>query len=185
MAADGCVCIALVAPGSVEAEVGRLQARIAAGQGPVSVQALPPLVPIGFLPEAAVEGGAPAARAFLSSVERSVRAPWRVQVGSLFWQEGYLFLGIDSGGLWEQACAAAGTRAVTGFFPCAEGFFLGCGDATKAQREAIGTASLPLSFSSATIALVRLSSPHGAAAYWREVYWETIEERPLRGRRET
>jgi len=190
MQADRCVCAALCAPGSVEAEVGRLQARIFEQYGLASAQALPPLVPLGFIedelaPNPGRRGGA---RALLDGVQRSVRAPWQMSGGSLEWHEGYLFLTLDTGQAWTQAresLRALAHMAEPGFFPAAEGFFLGCGDAPVEQRSSMRLETPRISTSSATITLLRLSAPSGAAEFWREVYWEILEERPLRGRRET
>jgi len=188
MPPDSCLCLALFAPGSVDAEVGRLQATIFREQGLASAHAVPPLVPIGFVRDGDAAEGLPAgeARTLLAGVEGAVTAPWRAGTAGLRWHEGFLFLGMESGTLWAQAreaLRARGAFAEPGFFPCAEGFLLGCGDATDAQRASIRLEPPRLAFSSATIALVRLSSPFGSGGYWREVYWETLEERPLRGRR--
>jgi len=191
MPSTDCLCVALFAPGSVDAEVGRLQASIFAEHGIASAHAVPPLVPIGFVRDLAAAREGPLsepreARTFLAAVERSVGAPWRAVVASQRWHEGFLFLSVESGALWAQAREALRARiAEPGFFPAVEGFFLGCGDATDAQRASIRCELPRLSFSSATIALVRFSSPFDAAGYWREVRWETLAEQPLRGRRAT
>jgi hypothetical protein len=41
-----------------------------------------------------------------------------------------------------------------------------------------------MSFSSSDIALVAVRA-EGSGPWWRDVYWERIDERPLRGRRTT
>jgi hypothetical protein len=76
--------------------------------------------------------------------------------------------------------AAADTEPL---FPVAEGFFAGCGDASRAQRALIDPPVPQLSFSSATLALVAVSSARGRSEWWRAVTWEFLESRPLRGRR--
>jgi hypothetical protein len=169
-----------------------MQARVFREHGIASAHALPPFVPIGFIeddfPPAPSGRGGPKAQALLAAIEKSVTAPWRVSVGSLQWIDGFLFLTLDSGGLWTQAREAllgAAALAEPGFFPAAEGFFFGCGDATESQRKSIRLEVLPLSFTSAAIVLVRLSSPAGVREFWREAYWESHAERPLRGRRKT
>ena len=71
-----------------------------------------------------------------------------------------------------------------GLFPVTEGIFLGCGEATSAQRDSVKVRPLGTAFSSCTIAVLRISTPRGRQEWWREVYWEVLEQRPLRGRRE-
>jgi hypothetical protein len=173
--------VALVAPGSVEAEVGRLQARLFAAHGLVSVQALPPLIPVSFV--------APGARTrgLLPELDRSIRAPWRIRVTGTQWVEGSLYLGVDSAGAW----AALRTRAQElcgaeppSLFPAAEGFFLGCGEAAPEERDRIRPAAPAASFTSCVVALVRIETAQEAGMWWREVYWEIAEQKPLRGRRE-
>jgi hypothetical protein len=169
-----------------------MQARLFAEYGLASGQALPPVVPIGFVEDDFFSDttgrGESKARALLERVEKSVRAPWRARAGALIWREGFLFLGIDSGAAWTQAREAlrgAAPLAEPGLFPAAEGFFLGCGEANDVQRASIRLEVPRLSFSSATITLLRIASPAGAREFWREVYWESLGERPLRGRRGT
>jgi len=93
--------VALVAPGSVEAEVGRLQASLFAAHGLVSAQALPPLIPVSF-----IIPGAPT-RGLLVELNHCISAPWRIRVTGTQWVEGSLYLGVDSAGTW----AALRTRA--------------------------------------------------------------------------
>jgi hypothetical protein len=174
---------AIVPPGSVEAEVGRLQEGIFSTHGILSAQALPPIVPLSFLPM----GTAPVG--FLGSLERTVRAPWRMRSSGFSWAEGFLFLSMDSAGLWTALRAAAlsmlcaGGPEPRGLFPLREGFFLGCGEATADQRERVRLATPDLAFTSADLALLRIEAPRGTEDWWRELHWETIDQRPLRGRR--
>ncbi|MGA2974028.1 MAG: hypothetical protein ABSF77_01830 [Spirochaetia bacterium] len=172
--------LALMAPGSVEAELGRLQAGIFAEHGLVSAQALPPLIPIAFLPDAYPQG-------MLFKLDKAVRAGWRMSVTGPAWVEGFLYMGVASGGTWaglrERALALRGAERQP-LFPPAEGFFMGCGDASPEQRPLIHPAAPAISFTSGAIAILSISSPRGINEWWRELYWETVEERPLRGRRE-
>jgi hypothetical protein len=171
--------VALIVPGSVEAELGRVQAAVFSEHGLVSAVALPPLIPVAFPPE--VPGD------LLATLDRSVAAPWRIRVTGPLWTESALYLGIDSGGMWgtlrRQALALCDPEPAAPFIP-AEGIFMGCGDASLEQRNAITPAAPSLSFSSSEIAILRLDFPHGGGGWWREVYWEFLEQRPLRGRRE-
>jgi hypothetical protein len=174
--------VALAAPGSVEAALGRLQAEIFSRYGLASAQAMPPLIPVAFLPlEASTRG-------LLGRLNDSVRAPWSIRTTGCEWAEEYLYVGVGSGGAWAalrartlEACGAEPSR----LFPVREGFFMGCGDATPAQRDTIRPAVPPAVFSSSDLVLMSIERPLGRGAWWREVYWETIEQRPLRGRRET
>lgn len=173
--------VALAAPGSVEAALGKLQAGILAEHGLASAQALPPLIPVAFLPT-----GAPT-RGLLGSLNESVRAPWSMRTTGIAWVENFLYVGIDSGGTWAVLRAQTLERCGTEpgpLFPAREGFFIGCGDATHAQRELIRPAVPSVAFSSSDLALVSIESPLGQGAWWRELYWEIFEQRPLRGRRE-
>ena len=170
--------LALLAPGSIEAEVGRLQGRIFSQYGLASALALPPLIPVAFLPaDFAVRG-------LLDALNRSVRSPYRIDTGLAVWEAGALFLSVDSGGLWSglrEGAHALGVGACDGPFPVFEGFFLGCGDATAAQREAIRPAQPSLGFTSSALALIGIGTPKGTLEWWREVYCETLEQKPLRG----
>jgi hypothetical protein len=174
-----CSLVAIVAPGSVEAGIGRVQAAVFAEHGLASAAALPPLIPVAFLAEAAPRG-------FLAAVSRSVSAPWQVRTTQAAWVQEWLYLSVSSDGMWSSVRASALSLAAAEpdpLFPAGEGFFAGCGDATPEQRAAIDPPVPRMSFSSATIALVALSSPRGRDDWWREVTWELQETRPLRGRR--
>jgi hypothetical protein len=185
MELDSFRLVALIPPGSVQAEVGKLQAAIFSRFGAASSQALPPLIPIQFIGDA----GSP--RALLDQLDGSVGAPWRVTTRRFSWMQGHLFLEVDSGGTWSTL--AAGTRSWCAaepdvLFPQAEGFYLGCGEATPAQRDAMQgdtiIAEAPsASFSSCVVAVLGIRTPRGREQWWREVYWEMLEQRPLRGRR--
>jgi hypothetical protein len=174
-----CTLCALIAPGSVEAEVGRIQQGIFSAHGLVSAVALPPLVPIAYLASEA------RARELLGELDASVSAPWRIGIAGAVWVSGFLYLGIDSGGMWgvlrARALALRGTEPA-GPFPPDEGFFLGCPEATAEQREAIHPPAPGTRFTSGALALVRIETA-GGGPWWSEVSWETIEQRPLRGRR--
>jgi hypothetical protein len=173
--------VALAAPGSVEAALGKLQAGIFSEQGLVSAQALPPFIPVAFLPVEAPTRG------LLGSLNECVRAPWSMRTTVIQWAENFLYVGIDSGGMW--AVLRARTVEMCGaepapLFPAREGFFMGCGDATETQKELIRPAVPSAAFSSSDLMLVSIESPHGQGSWWRELYWEIVEHRPLRGRRE-
>jgi hypothetical protein len=170
--------LALIAPGSVEAEVGRLQARIFSEHGLASAVALAPLIPISFLPVDAT------LRGLLAAVDRSAASPYRIETGPVAWEAGALFLSVETGGLWKGLRAGVGVSGIAaaeGPFPVFEGFFLGCGDATEAQRETIRPSQPPLGFTSSTLALIAVETPRGSREWWREVYCETLEQKPLRG----
>lgn len=180
MQTEPVLLLALIAPGSVEAEIGRLQAGIFAEHGLVSAQAVPPLVPIAFLP-----GTFP--QDLLFKLDKAVRAGWRMSVTGPVWVEGFLYLCVASAGTWaglrESALALCGAEHQP-LFPPAEGFFMGCGDASPEQRSLIHPPAPAISFTSGAIAIASISSPRGSDEWWRELYWEIVDERPLRGRRE-
>jgi len=174
--------VALIPPGSVQSEIGRLQGELFRRFGWVSSQALPPLIPVRFI-------GPPGSdRALLDRLDAVAKAPWRMTTRRLAWIEGHLFLGIDSNGAWaalrEEARAGPGDQP-PGLFPVAEGFFLGCGEASTDRETAAATDSPAPAFSSCAIAVMEIESPCPLAEWWREVYWEVREQKPFRGRRES
>jgi hypothetical protein len=198
--------LAILAPGSIEAEVGRIQEEVFRARGFVSAIALEPLVPVAFL---AADPGEALPRGFLDGLDRAVQAPLRIAAfpaASVRWGRGALFLGLDTGGAWtalRRACtgsraAAAQVRTAAGrpgLFPVAEGFFLGCLEAAGTQRRSVARevrqiargqasrAAVPIAFSSATLAVVRITTPARGSRWWREVSCEVVAERPLRGKR--
>jgi hypothetical protein len=174
--------VALVPPGSAQAEIGRIQAEVFESTGLASSQALPPLIPVQFI----AAGGSE--RALLEDLDRATRAPWRMSTGELAWVEGHLFLRVDSMGTWSTLRARDRLQDAAdpaGLFPVSEGIFLGCGEATTAQRDALRAHPQSTTFSSCAIAVLRIRAPRGHQEWWREVYWDMLEQKPLRGRRQS
>ncbi|MGO9310626.1 MAG: hypothetical protein ACLQDL_16590 [Spirochaetia bacterium] len=172
---------ALIAPGSIESEVGKLQAALFSAHGLASAQALPPLIPIAFLDDAAR-----VTRALLAELNGSIRQGWRIRLTGPLWVEGHLYAGVDSGGAWGslraralELCGAEKAR----LFPAAEGFYLGCADAAPEEKSLIRPTVPEASFSSSTIALLSVHADFEGSTWWRDVHWEVVEERPLRGRK--
>jgi hypothetical protein len=187
--------LAILAPGSIEAEVGRIQQEIFRSRGFVSAIALEPLVPVAFL-----DAGAQLPRGLLDSLDRCVRAPLRISVASrstVRWRGGALFLGLDTGGAWSglrRECARLlrGQQAGAALFPVAEGFFLGCMEAAGDRSLAAEVRGLVAGkdggaavhgFSSATLALLSIAPGLRGARWWRDVTCEVAGEKPLRGTR--
>jgi hypothetical protein len=113
-----------------------------------------------------------------------VAGPFRICGAGMAWQQGALYLGLDTGGVWVSLRDACAGESTTGLFPAAEGFFLGCIEATAPQRKTIGAGTSLPSFSSATLAVVRIETPVGGGGkWWRDVSCSIDEERPLRGKR--
>jgi hypothetical protein len=172
--------LALLAPGSVEAAAGAIQETIFREHGLVSAIALPPIVPVAFLDAGPTRG-------FLDSLDRAVHAPYRFRTTSVLRSEGALFLGLDTGGVWaalRSACAAlVGVPEGRRLFPTAEGFFLGCLEAGEAKRQGVLPEPAAMSFSSSTLAVMRITTPARGYRWWRDVSCEIEEERPLRGKR--
>jgi len=174
--------VALAAPGSVEAALGKVQEELFSRHGLASAQALPPLITVAFLSAEAPTRG------LLGSLNDAVRAPWSIRTAGCEWAEEYLYVRVESGGVW--AALRAQTLEICGpetgrLFPVREGFFMGCGDAAPAQRDAIHPVVPAAAFSSGDLMLVSIEGPSDRRAWWRELYWEILEQRPLRGRRET
>ncbi len=184
MARPSCLLVALLPPGSVESEVGRVQEQLFAEHGLVSAMAVPPLIPVAFLPD----GETPAKT--VQGLDRSVPDGWRIRVSGSEWVQGHLFARAQSGGAWPMLRAAADTAARacadpgTGLFPVFEGFYLGCAEASEETRSAILPRIPILSFSSAALAVLRIETT-GSREWWQELHWEIIDQRRLRGRRES
>jgi hypothetical protein len=186
MARRESLLLAVLAPGSIEAAVGRAQEAIFREHGLVSAIALPPLVPVAFLAGGGGDGGGGDAlpRGFLGRVERTAHGPYLFTVTGITWKDGALFLALDSGGVWEALRAACSAEAGgTGLFPGFEGFFLGCLEADPGQRESIHVEMPDARFSSASLAVARISTPSSGESWWRDLCCTIEEERPLRGTR--
>src|SRR5689334_20470852 len=88
--------VAIIAPGSVEAGIGKVQAAVFKDHGFMSAVALPPAIPVAFLPPDAATKG------LLRDLEQGVQAPWRMRTAGLAWEQGALYLRVSSGGIWES-----------------------------------------------------------------------------------
>ncbi|HUI72688.1 MAG TPA: hypothetical protein VL354_19355 [Spirochaetia bacterium] len=161
-----------------------MQRRIFADHGLVSSVALSPLVPVAFLSK-----GEPR-RGLLATLNASVKAPYRIELGGLSWEEGWLYLCVDSGGVWSTLRAAAlegahprEAEAAPGLFPAHEGFFLGCFEARRDHHELIRPHVPTGGFTSSVLSLLRIDAAADGDAWWRSVSVEVLDEVPLRGRR--
>ncbi len=167
--------IALTAPGSVEAELGKAQNAIFASHGFVSAVALPPLIPIGFVPDGK-------GQEFIAGMRKPAHSPYVFETTALAWESGGLYLSVESGGVWDglrrELVETFGPNLERGLFPAAEGFCLGCWEAAEEQRAGIRVEFPNLRFSSCALALV--STTVGAGQWWRDVRMEIIAKRPLR-----
>ena len=172
---------ALIAPGSIEAALGKVQAALFAEHGLASAQALPPMIPVAFLDAAREVQG------LLQELNVSVISGWRMRLSGAAWTSGHLYAGVESGGTWAAVRARAlqlsGPEAGC-LFPAAEGFYLGCGDSPPELKQQIMPAVPEISFSSCTIAIVNLRTDSSQSEWWRDVSWEVLHERPFRGRKE-
>lgn len=172
--------VAVLPPGSVEAEVGKVQQGILAEHGLVSAAALPPLIPVASLPPGEQPGD------LLRSLNASVSAPWRIRLrGGTAWHGGFLFLAVDSGGLWQalRDGSPSGSAETDVLLPAFEGFFLGCGEADSRLRALIHPTVPETGFTSSRLARMIIETSGPRNAWWREVSWEIVDEIPLRGRR--
>jgi hypothetical protein len=167
--------LALLAPGSIEAEVGALQQVVFAALGSVSSIALPPLVPVRFLP-------LDASPRLPQSPGRDVPAGFAVRVTGPVRSGGHLFLGIDTGGAWPALRADDRWSDGPPLFPCFEGFILGCVESEPGSGEAVHLPPVDRRFSSMDIALMSITVPE-VGDWWEEVHWQIDDRRPLRGKR--
>jgi hypothetical protein len=163
--------IALLAPGSAEAEVSRAQNALFAASGLSSAAALPPMIPVGFV-------GETDAAARLDAIRRGVRAPYLFRSLSLRWEDGGLYLALETGGVWKSLRALGGWDE--GPFPAAEGFVMGCWEAAPETRRSIDRPIPSFSFSSCSAALVILRAAWEKRDWWRELYTEIVFRKPLR-----
>jgi len=168
--------LALLAPGSIEAEVGALQQAVFAAHGFVSAIALPPLVPVRFLP-------VDAAPRLPQVPGRGVTAGFVVRVTGPAWSDGHLFLGLETGGAWPGLRGDGRWTDGPPLFPCFEGFYLGCLESEPGSRAALAVPAMDRRFSSLDLALVSIEVPDDRADWWSEVRWQIEDRRPLRGRR--
>ncbi len=109
--------LALLVPGSIEAEIGALQQAVFAEHGLVSAIALPPLVPVRFLPV-----DAPPRLPQVPGREVAVR--FAVRVTKPAWSGGHLFVGVETDGAWAALRGDERWTDGPALFPCFEGFFL-------------------------------------------------------------
>ncbi|HET6487545.1 MAG TPA: hypothetical protein VFH83_14055, partial [Spirochaetia bacterium] len=93
--------VALSTPGSIEAAVAAAQARLFAEHGLSSSQALPPWIPVCFLPPGQAVTG------LLARVSRSAPASLAFRTTTVRWEGGWLYLMLDTGGAWQAARAEA------------------------------------------------------------------------------
>jgi len=168
--------LALLAPGSIEAEVGRLQQAVFAAHGFVSAIALMPLVPVRFLPVDAPPR--------LPQVPgREVAAGFAVRVAMPAWSGGHLFLGLETDGAWAALRGDERWSDGPALFPCFEGFFLGCAEAAPEVRGSVVVPPMDRRFSSLDITVMTIAVPDEGVDWWQEVRWQIDERRPLRGKR--
>ena len=181
MSGESYFLCALIAPGSIEAEVGRVQAALFSDHGLASAQAVPPLLPVAFLDPDRVRPG------LLSRLNHGVSAGWSARLAGCEWIEGHLYARVQSGGAWTALRAAALQECglpAGGPFPAAEGFYLGCAEAPPGSRDDMRPKVPPRAFHTAHLALVVLQTLAPGPRWWSNLHWEITEERPFRGRRE-
>ena len=164
--------IALIAPGSAEAEVSETQAALFADLGLVSAVAFPPMIPLGFVREEE-------AAARFNALEAGGASPYVFRSAGLRWEGGGLFLALESGGVWDSLRRLAGDKE-NGPFPIAEGFIMGCWEAAAETRNADLGEVPRISFSSCSAALITVLGAWDRGDWWRELYFETTLKKPLR-----
>lgn len=171
---------ALTPPGSIGAEVSLIQDRLFADFGCVSPLALPPIVPLGFLEDV------PSGRVW-DGAGRGLAGRLRIRPMQAAWSGGHLWIALDTGGIWsalQSGLAAAGPAPDGPDLPAFEGFWLGCreiaGDPDAAGR-ALRAAVPGPAFTSCSLAVLSMECASGGN-WWREVHWEVVREKPLRGK---
>lgn len=167
--------LALLAPGSIEAEVSALQQAVFSDRGCVSAIALPPLVPVRFLP-----ADTPARLPQVPG--RHVSAGFTVRSTGPAWSGGHLFLALDTGGAWSALRGDDRWTDGPPLFPCFEGFYLGCCESEPGSREVPAVPAMDRRFTSVDLAIVSITVPKDGADWWREVRWQVDDRRPLRGK---
>lgn len=176
------ILAALTPPGSIGAEIARMQDALFAAFGCASCLALPPLVPLGFL------DSVPSGRVW-DGAGRRLPARLRLRPTEAVWRAGHLWMALDTEGAWAalRGELSAGPAGDGPDLPAFEGFWLGgceiSGD-PEGSRRAAGMAAPGPAITSCSLAVLSVHCAPGAA-WWREVYWEVVREKPLRGGRET
>jgi hypothetical protein len=159
--------LALLAPGSIEAEVGALQQAVFSEHGFVSAIALPPLVPVRFLP-------LDASLRLPMAPGSAVAAGFMVMITGQAW---------SSGGVWPALRGDERWSDGPWIFPCFEGFYLGCAESEPVSRAAVRVPAVDRRFSSLDIAVMSITVLEDGPDWWREVHWQIEDRRPLRGKR--
>jgi hypothetical protein len=165
--------LALVPPGSIEAALCGIQDSLFSAHGLVSAISLPPLIPVLFLAPAAGED-------LLGRVGRKLPPPIAFVSTGVAWEGGSLWLRMDSRGAWRALREeASGASAASPLFPESEGFCLGCWEAAEKVHAAITVQAPRISFTSCTIALLKIHTAAGPR-WWTDTAVEVEAERPLR-----
>ena len=157
--------VAIAPPGSVEADIGRLQQEVFRRTGCASAVALPPLIPVAFVADETVDVG---------RLARLCPRGAFFRTGALVWQCG-LYLTVDTGGVWEAI--RGGFAAASGPFDVMSGFSLGCWEDKGAQSPKLDAPALK--FSSCSVTLMTLTVA-GDEPWWREVLTEVRSSARIR-----
>lgn len=186
---------AIIPPSNISRQIDLIRERLFSGYCLVSAAALPPFIPLLFLPPG---------RYTLQGVQlkEKISTAYPITAGHYRECQGNLFLAVDSNGgydclkqelknyLLADVVERAGTVGKAGAqemagaqesagaeevpFPCAEGFFLAAPEKLASFSKIIKNLRTPgpLHFSSYSLALLKLESYSNPGEWWQNIRWE-------------
>lgn len=192
---------AIIPPSNISRQIDLIRERLFSGYCLVSAAALPPFIPLLFLPPG---------RYTLHGVQlkEKISTAYPITAGHYRECQGNLFLAVDSNGGYDclkqelknyllagaagkagaveraGAVGKAGAEEMAGAqespgaeevpFPCTEGFFLAAPEKLASFSKIIKNLRTPepLHFSSYSLALLKLESYSNPAEWWQNIRWE-------------
>jgi len=172
---------AILPPSNISRQIDLIREQLFSDYCLVSAAALPPLIPLLFLPPG---------RYTLQEVQlkEKIGKAFSITAGHYRECQGNLFLAVDSNGgydclkqelknyLLAGAVEMAGAQEAP--FPCTEGFFLAAPerltDFSKVIKKVIKKLGIPgpLHFSSYYLAVLKLESYSNPGKWWQNISWE-------------
>jgi len=174
---------AIIPPSNISRQIDLIRERLFSDYSLVSAAALPPLIPLLFLPPG---------RYNLQEVQlkEKIGKAFPITTGHYREYQGNLFLTVHSNGGYDSlkrelknyllAGAAESAGAEEMPFPCTEGFFLTAperlADFGKVIKKVIKNLRIPepVHFSSYSLAILKLESFSHPGEWWQNSRWEEI-----------
>ncbi len=166
---------AIIPPSNISRQIDLIRERLFSGYCLVSAAALPPFIPLLFLPPG---------RYTLqeAQLKEKISKAFPITTGHYRECQGNLFLAVDSNGGYDclkqelnnYLLAGAEERAEEVPFPCTEGFFLAAPERLAGFSKVIKNLRTPgpLHFSSYSLALLKIESYSNPGEWWQNSRWE-------------